>query len=173
VPPEKIIEAAREHQVDVIGLSGLITPSLDEMVSLSKELHKNNFDVPLLIGGATTSKAHTAVKIAPNYHSVVHINDASKAVTVVGDLLNENNQTFKKQIREEYEKLREQFLKRSVQKEYLNLEEARANKFQIDWNHSKIKKPNQLGIHLIENLDLKELENYIDWSPFFRSWDLH
>lgn len=173
VPPEKIIEAAKEHNVDIIGLSGLITPSLDEMVTLSKELQKNNFDVPLLIGGATTSKAHTAVKIAPNYHSVVHINDASKAVTVVGDLLNGNNQTFKAQIREEYEKLREQFLKRGKQKDYVSIEEARNSKFNIDWNNTKITKPNNLGIHIIEELDLRELEPYIDWSPFFRSWDLH
>ncbi len=173
VPPEKIIAAAKEHQVDIIGLSGLITPSLDEMVTLSKELQKNNFNVPLLIGGATTSKAHTAVKIAPNYHSVVHINDASKAVTVVGDLLNGNNQIFKDQIREEYEKLHEQFLKRGKQKDYLSIEEARKNKFKIDWNNSKITKPNQLGIHIIEDFDITQLENYIDWSPFFRSWDLH
>lgn len=173
VPPEKIIAAAKEHNVDIIGLSGLITPSLDEMVTLSKEMQKNNFNVPLLIGGATTSKAHTAVKIAPNYHSVVHINDASKAVTVVGELLNGNNQTFKAQIREEYDKLREQFLKRSTQKDYVSIEEARKNKFIIDWNQSKITKPNQLGIQIIHDFDISELEDYIDWSPFFRSWDLH
>ncbi|SMC67763.1 methionine synthase [Moheibacter sediminis] len=173
VPPEKIIAAAKEHNVDIIGLSGLITPSLDEMVTLSKELEKNNIHVPLLIGGATTSKAHTAVKIAPNYHSVVHINDASKAVTVVGDLLNGNNQTFKAQIREEYEKLREQFLKRGKQKDYVSIEDARTNKTQIDWNNSKITKPNHLGIQIIEDFDITQLEEYIDWSPFFRSWDLH
>lgn len=173
VPPEKIIQAAKEHNVDIIGLSGLITPSLDEMVTLSKEMQKNNFNVPLLIGGATTSKAHTAVKIAPNYHSVVHIHDASKAVTVVGDLLNSNNQIFKQQIREEYDKLREQFLNRSKQKDYLSIEDARKNKFRIDWKNSKIIKPNQLGIQIIEDFDLEKLEDYIDWSPFFRSWDLH
>lgn len=173
VPPEKIIQAAKEHDVDVIGLSGLITPSLDEMVTLSKELHKHNFEVPLMIGGATTSKAHTAVKIAPNYHTVVHINDASKAVTVVGDLLNGNNNIFKEQIREEYENLKEQFLKRSKQKDYLSIEEARKNKFKINWENSNIIKPNQLGIYIINDLDLKTLESYIDWSPFFRSWDLH
>ena len=174
VPPEKIIEAAQKEQVDVIGLSGLITPSLDEMVYLSKELERKNLGIPLLIGGATTSKAHTAVKIAPNYKgSVVHVNDASRAVTVVGDLLQGNNATYKQQIRDEYEGFREKFLQRSKRKEYLSLDKARNNKLKIDWSQSKIFKPNQLGIEVITDFDLKQLENYIDWTPFFRSWDLH
>lgn len=110
VPPEKIIEAAKKENVDVIGLSGLITPSLDEMVYLSKEMEKQKFEIPLLIGGATTSKAHTSVKIAPNYqHTVVHVNDASRAVSVVSNLLQKDNKIYKDQIREEYDKFREQF----------------------------------------------------------------
>jgi Methionine synthase I, cobalamin-binding domain len=175
VPPEKIINKAKEEQVDIIGLSGLITPSLDEMVFLAKEMERQNFQVPLLIGGATTSKAHTAVKIDPQYsHSVVHVNDASRAVTVVGDLLQkETSATYKKNIKLDYESFRDKFLNRGKQKEYLTLEEARANKLQIDWNPSDIKKPKQLGIEALEDFDLKLLTDYIDWTPFFRSWDLH
>lgn len=175
VPPEKIINKAKEEQVDIIGLSGLITPSLDEMVFLAKEMERQNFEVPLLIGGATTSKAHTAVKIDPQYsQSVVHVNDASRAVTVVGNLLqDESSVQYKKSIKLDYESFREKFLKRGKQKEYLTLEQARKNKFQIDWNPSDIKKPNQLGIEVWDDFDLTKLEDYIDWSPFFRSWDLH
>ncbi|WP_421807909.1 methionine synthase [Flagellimonas sp.] len=175
VPPEKIINKAKEEQVDIIGLSGLITPSLDEMVFLAKEMERQNFDVPLLIGGATTSKAHTAVKIDPQYsQSVVHVNDASRAVTVVGDLLQEETSAnYKKSIKLDYESFREKFLKRGKQKEYLTLEQARENKFQIDWKPSDIKKPNQLGIEVWDDFDLKQLVDFIDWSPFFRSWDLH
>lgn len=175
VPPEKIINKAKEEKVDIIGLSGLITPSLDEMVFLAKEMERQNFDVPLLIGGATTSKAHTAVKIDPQYsQAVVHVNDASRAVTVVGDLLQDETSTkYKKDIKLDYESFREKFLKRGKQKEYLTLEEARKNKLQIDWNPLDIKKPNQLGIEVWDDFDLTQLEEFIDWSPFFRSWDLH
>ena len=174
VPPEKIIETAIREQVDIIGLSGLITPSLDEMVYVSKEMEKKNLNIPLIIGGATTSRAHTSVKIAPHYnHTVVHINDASRAVTVVGNLLQQDNKVFKEQIREEYDKFREQFLNRTKEKEYVSIIEARKNKLQIDWNTSEIIKPKQLGIQVIEAFDIKKLEGYIDWSPFFRSWDLH
>jgi 5-methyltetrahydrofolate--homocysteine methyltransferase len=174
VPPEKIIEAAKKENVDIIGLSGLITPSLDEMVYLSKEMEKKDFSVPLLIGGATTSKAHTSVKIAPNYSStVVHVNDASRAVTVVGNLLKKDNAVYKNQIRDEYDLFREKFLNRSKTKEYLSIDEARNRKFKIDWNTSVIVKPNQLGIQEIKDFDITKLESFIDWSPFFRSWDLH
>lgn len=174
VPPEKIIEVAKKENVDVIGLSGLITPSLDEMVYVSKEMEKQNFNIPLMIGGATTSKAHSAVKIAPNYSkTVVHVNDASRAVTVVGELLQKDNQIYKTQIREEYDKFREQFLNRSKRKEYISIEDARKNKFKIDWNITEIFRPKQLGIQELQNFDITKLENYIDWSPFFRSWDLH
>lgn len=174
VPLEKILETAKKEKVDIIGLSGLITPSLDEMVYVADEMSKQAMDIPLLIGGATTSRAHTAVKIAPKYgHSVIHVNDASRAVTVVGNLLQKDNKVYKEQIREEYEKFREQFLNRAVKKEYLSLQEARKNKFTIDWSNTEIKKPNQLGVHIIDKLDLRLLVHYIDWSPFFRSWDLH
>ncbi|WP_298755062.1 methionine synthase [uncultured Psychroserpens sp.] len=174
VPPEKIIETAVKENVDVIGLSGLITPSLDEMVYLSKAMKKENLTIPLIIGGATTSKAHTSVKIAPHYnHTVVHINDASRAVTVVGNLLQKDNKAYKTQIREEYDKFREQFLTRGKRKEYISIDVARQRKYQIDWATSEIVKPKRLGIQVIDDFDLAQLEAYIDWSPFFRSWDLH
>jgi len=174
VPPEKIIETAIKEQVDIIGLSGLITPSLDEMVYVSKEMEKQNVTMPLIIGGATTSKAHTAVKIAPhNQNTVVHINDASRAVTVVGDLLQKDSRAYKNQIREEYNKFREQFLNRTRQKEYISIKEARKRKFKIDWETSDISKPKALGIKTIQEFDITKLEDFIDWSPFFRSWDLH
>ncbi|MCM4169445.1 Methionine synthase [Arenibacter antarcticus] len=175
VPPEKIINAAKEHNVDIIGLSGLITPSLDEMVFLAKEMERQNFTVPLLIGGATTSKAHTAVKIDTHYNSaVVHVNDASRAVTVVGDLLQKDGSTkYKENIKLDYADFRKKFLNRGKHKEYLKLADARANKYQVDWTNSTIVKPKNLGIQIIEDLDLRKLEPYIDWSPFFRSWELH
>lgn len=174
VPPEKIIETAKKENVDIIGLSGLITPSLDEMVTISKEMEKQNFKIPLMVGGATTSKAHSAVKIAPHYsNTVIHVNDASRAVTVVGDLLQKDNQVFKAQIREEYNLFREKFLNRTKQKEYISIEEARQKKFKIDWNTTEIVKPKQLGIQDIQDFDITLLNDYIDWSPFFRSWDLH
>jgi len=175
VPPEKIIQTAKEQRVDIIGLSGLITPSLDEMVFLAKEMERQNFEVPLLIGGATTSKAHTAVKIDPQYNStVVHVNDASRAVTVVGDLLKAASSVdYKKAIKLDYESFREKFLQRGKLKEYLPLEVARNNKFQIDWSTSEIVQPQELGIQIIADFDLRKLANYIDWAPFFRSWDLH
>lgn len=175
VPPEKIIQAAKEHNVDVIGLSGLITPSLDEMVFLAKEMERQNFSVPLLIGGATTSKAHTAVKIDPQYkNAVVYVNDASRAVTVVGDLLKkETGEKYKETIKLDYEEFRKQFLKRTKHKEYLSIEAARKNKYKIDWKTSEIVKPNQLGIQVIEDYDLNKLREFIDWTPFFRSWELH
>ncbi|MBQ0735060.1 methionine synthase [Aquimarina celericrescens] len=175
VPPEKIIQTAIDQQVDIIGLSGLITPSLDEMVYLAKEMERKNFKVPLLIGGATTSKAHTAVKIDPHYkNAVVHVNDASRAVTVVGDLLNKrNNQKYVGDLKEDYEKFREGFLKRTKKKEYLSIEEARKNKYSIDWATSEVVRPNHLGIQVIDDFDISKLKPYIDWTPFFRSWDLH
>jgi 5-methyltetrahydrofolate--homocysteine methyltransferase len=175
VPPEKIIETAKKENVDVIGLSGLITPSLDEMVFLAKEMQRQDFTVPLLIGGATTSKAHTAVKIDTQYKSaVVHVNDASRAVTVVGNLLKENTRRkYMDDLKEEYDIFRENFLKRGKVKDYLSIVDARENKFRIDWNNTNITKPNKPGIQVIEDLDLKKLEDFIDWTPFFRSWELH
>lgn len=175
VPPEKIIETAKREQVDVIGLSGLITPSLDEMVFLAKEMQRQNFRVPLMIGGATTSKAHTAVKIDPQYkNAVVHVNDASRAVTVVGNLLKENTRKkYMEDLKVTYDTFRDNFLKRGKVKEYLPLAQARKNKFKIDWETSPIKSPKKQGIQIIEDFDLKKLEEFIDWTPFFRSWELH
>ncbi|UUC46820.1 methionine synthase [Flavobacterium cerinum] len=174
VPPEKIIETAIKEQVDIIGLSGLITPSLDEMVYLAKEMDKLNIKIPLMIGGATTSRAHTAVKIAPEYsETVVHVNDASRAVTVAGNLINENLKTnYAKTIRSEYDELREGFLNRSRDKNFLTIAEARKNKRQLDWNAFTPQQPNTTGVHTI-TVALEELVDYIDWTPFFRTWDLH
>ena len=174
VPAEKIIAAAIEHQVDVIGLSGLITPSLDEMVHVADELQRKNLNFPLLIGGATTSKAHTAVKIFPKYgHTVVHVNDASRAVGVVSQLLDHNNEKYKAELKIDYEDFRVKFLDRQIEKVYVTIEEARKQKYSIDWENEEIKKPNFLGIKVIENQDLRELLDFVDWSPFFRSWELH
>lgn len=174
VPAEKIIQTAIEEKVDVIGLSGLITPSLDEMVYIAQELERQNLNFPLLIGGATTSKAHTAVKIDLKYkNAVVHVNDASRAVNVVSSLLGDRNKEYVDDLKSEYSEFREKFLNRQVEKDYVPIEEARENKFKIDWKNEEIFTPNQLGITVVKNQDLKELLPFIDWSPFFRSWDLH
>ncbi|WP_392348561.1 methionine synthase [uncultured Polaribacter sp.] len=175
VAPEKIIEAAKKENVDIIGLSGLITPSLDEMVYLAKEMERQEFKVPLLIGGATTSKAHTAVKIDTQYtNAVVHVNDASRAVTVVGDLLNpKTSHLYTAKLKKDYDEFRIKFLKRGKEKNYISLKEARKKKYKIAWETSQICKPKELGIQVLEQLSLKELVPFIDWSPFFRSWDLH
>ena len=175
VPPEKIIETAIKEQVDIIGLSGLITPSLDEMIYIAQELKRQTLDIPLLIGGATTSKAHTAVKIAPELDSsVVHVNDASRAVTVAGSLLNrETSGDYKKRIQEEYSVFRAKFLDRQETKEHIDLKTARARKLKLDWENFSPFTPNKTGIQRIENQNLDALVPYIDWSPFFRSWDLH
>ncbi len=175
VPPERVIEAARENQVDIIGLSGLITPSLDEMVFLAKEMERQNLSVPLLIGGATTSRAHTAVKIDPHYSaSVIHVSDASRAVTVVGDLLkNGESQEYRNSIKQDYAIFRDKFLRRGRQKSYVSIEAARENKLQIEWDQDRIVEPKQPGKHLIPDMSLEILKDYIDWTPFFRSWDLH
>jgi 5-methyltetrahydrofolate--homocysteine methyltransferase len=174
VPPEKIIQAAIEHKADIIGLSGLITPSLDEMVYLAKELDKLNIKIPVMIGGATTSRAHTAVKIAPEYQAtVVHVNDASRAVTVASNLLQaETKVTYTKALREEYDTLREGYLSRSRDKNFLSIEEARKNKLQLDWDQFTPFKPNFIGTKTVE-VHLSELVDFIDWTPFFSSWELY
>jgi 5-methyltetrahydrofolate--homocysteine methyltransferase len=174
VPPEKIIETAIKENVDIIGLSGLITPSLDEMVYLAKEIDKLNIKIPIMIGGATTSRAHTAVKIAPEYkETVVHVNDASRAVTVANNLLQPDTKiTYAKSLREEYDKLKEGYLSRSKEKNFLSIEEARKNKFKIDWNTFEPVKPNFIGTKTIE-VELSELVPFIDWTPFFQSWELY
>ncbi|SIQ01816.1 methionine synthase (B12-dependent) [Chryseobacterium sp. RU37D] len=174
VPAEKIIQTAIDEKVDVIGLSGLITPSLDEMVYIASELERQNLDFPLLIGGATTSKAHTAVKIDLKYkNAVVHVNDASRAVNVVSSLLGDRNKEYVEDLKNDYSEFREKFLNRQVDKDYVSIEEARQNKFKINWENEEIFTPNKLGITVVENQDLRELLPFIDWSPFFRSWDLH
>jgi 5-methyltetrahydrofolate--homocysteine methyltransferase len=172
VPPEKIIAAAIEHNVDIIGLSGLITPSLDEMVYLAKELDKRDIKIPIMIGGATTSRAHTAVKIAPQYReTVIHVNDASRAVTVAGNLLDHNNKIYASDIRAEYDAFRETFLNRSRDKNFLTIEQARVNKLKLDWENYNPTKPNFIGTKTIE-VALDVLVPYIDWTPFFRTWEL-
>jgi 5-methyltetrahydrofolate--homocysteine methyltransferase len=174
VPPEKIIEAAVKENVDIIGLSGLITPSLDEMVYLAKEMDKLNIKIPIMIGGATTSRAHTAVKIAPEYQStVVHVNDASRAVTVASNLLQvETKDSYVQAVRSEYDQLREGYLSRSRDKNYLSIEDARKNKLQLDWENFTPVKPNFIGTKTIE-VELSELVDFIDWTPFFQSWELY
>jgi 5-methyltetrahydrofolate--homocysteine methyltransferase len=173
VSPEKIIETAIKENVDIIGLSGLITPSLDEMVYLAKELDKLNIKIPVMIGGATTSRAHTAVKIAPEYReTVVHVNDASRAVTVAGNLLNaETKLEYNKALRSEYDELREGYLNRSRDKNFLTIEQARANKLRLDWENFTPKKPHVIGAQTIE-VGMETLVPYIDWTPFFRTWEL-
>ncbi|MEL1255809.1 vitamin B12 dependent-methionine synthase activation domain-containing protein [Flavobacterium sp. DGU38] len=173
VPPEKIIAAAIEHEVDIIGLSGLITPSLDEMVYLAKELDKQDIKIPIMIGGATTSRAHTAVKIAPQYReTVIHVNDASRAVTVAGNLLDHNRKIYAADIRAEYDAFRETFLNRSRDKNFLTIEEARKNKLQLDWSEYTPVKPKVIGAQTIE-VELDVLVPYIDWTPFFQTWELY
>jgi len=175
VPPEKIIDTAIKENVDAIGLSGLITPSLDEMVYLAKEMERRDLNIPLLIGGATTSKAHTVVKIDTEYkNAVVHVNDASRAVTVVSNLLNKKSANeYVVNLKKDYESFREKFLKRGKTKRYITIAEARKNKFKIDWEKAEIKKPIEMGVQMLKQISLKELLPFVDWQPFFLSWDLH
>ena len=185
VPAAKILETAREKQADVIGLSGLITPSLDEMVHVAQEMEREGFRLPLLIGGATTSRAHTAVKIAPHYQaSTVHVLDASRAVGVVNSLLNEElKSAFDKKTREDYERLRRDHSARTQRKNLLTLEGARANRTPIDWSNYVPPKPEFLGVRVYQTagsaqndtvhfFSLRTLAGYIDWSPFFHAWEL-
>jgi len=174
VPPEKIIDTAIKENVDIIGLSGLITPSLDEMVYLAKEMDKLNIKIPIMIGGATTSRAHTAVKIAPEYKAtVVHVNDASRAVTVASNLLNTESKTdFSIALRKEYDSLRDGYLNRAREKNFLTIDAARKNKFKIDWDNYKPIQPNFIGTKTVE-VELSELVDFIDWTPFFQSWELY
>jgi len=172
VAPEKIIDEAIKNQVDIIGLSGLITPSLDEMVYLAKEMDKRGIKIPIMIGGATTSKAHTAVKIAPQYReTVVHVNDASRAVTVASNLLGKGYKDYARGVKTDYDAFRETFLSRSRDKNFLSIEQARKNKLQLNWNEYEPKKPNFIGTKIID-IELEELLPYIDWNPFFRTWEL-
>ena len=173
VPANKILDEAVRLEVDVIGLSGLITPSLDEMVHIAHEMKRRNLNFPLLIGGATTSRMHTAVKIAENYnHGVIHVLDASRAVSVVSDLLNENKPAFLSKISTEYAQLKEDFLNRKIIKNYLSIGKARENKLKIE-DSIEIQKPNFIGNKTILNYDLSEIAQYIDWTPFFITWEMH
>ncbi|MGB1547098.1 MAG: methionine synthase [Alphaproteobacteria bacterium] len=174
VPYAKILKTAREEKVDLIGLSGLITPSLEEMVTNAKELEREGFTIPLLIGGATTSKAHTAVKIAPNYHApTVHVLDASRAVGVVSNLVSETRkEDFVAAIRAEYEEVRARHATKGERGPGLPLVEARARKFEIDWTQGDISKPAFLGLKSFEDYPLSELVERIDWTPFFQAWEL-
>ena len=175
VPPEKIIKTAVEQNVDIIGLSGLITPSLDEMVFLAQELNRQNINIPLLIGGATTSKAHTAVKIHPETKfPVVHVNDASRAVGVASSLINKNSkEKYWEEISLDYTNFREKFLNKKTNKRYISYQQAKTNKFKIDFKEYNPVKPNFLGVKVIDEILLEDLVPYIDWSPFFNSWGLH
>ena len=171
---EKILDEARKHGVDVIGLSGLITPSLDEMTHVAGEMQRLGFKLPLLIGGATTSRAHTAVKIAPSYDQpVIHVLDASRSVGVVSALLNpEQREDYIEKTRGEYQKLREDHAGRTREKKMLTLEEARARRTPIDWQSARIDTPAFLGRRVIDDRPLEELVPLIDWSPFFHTWEL-
>lgn len=173
-PSEKILVAAREHNVDVIGLSGLITPSLDEMAHVAKEMTREGFTIPLLIGGATTSRMHTAVKIAPAYKNpVIHVLDASRSVTVVNRLVSDSlKEDFVSEIAQEYEKLRVEYSQRNKRKTYLSLEKARENRTVIDWKEAPITPPVKPGITLFKEFDLGKLRRYIDWGPFFIAWEM-
>ena len=177
VPTQKILEAAREHNVDIIGLSGLITPSLDEMVGVAKEMERQGFTMPLLIGGATTSRMHTAVKIDPHYSGpVIHVLDASRSVPVAGRLVSDTEGTKEeifREIKAEYAKLRDEHARRRQEKASLSITKARDNRAPIDWSAFEPTRPQFLGNRYFEDYDLAELATYIDWTPFFQTWQLH
>jgi 5-methyltetrahydrofolate--homocysteine methyltransferase len=173
VPCEKVLAEAKSHGVDLIGLSGLITPSLDEMVTVAEEMSREKFQIPLLIGGATTSAAHTAVKIAPAYTgSVVHVIDASRVVGVAQKLLSpENRETYLSQVRTDQEKARKDYETRRAGQKLLSIGEARKRSAQMDWTKNP-EKPEFLGVKVYEDYPLEDLAQYIDWSPFFHAWEL-
>ncbi len=174
VSADKILEEAKKQNVDIIGLSGLITPSLDEMVHVAKEMERLGFKIPLLIGGATTSKVHTAVKIAQNYSGpVIHVNDASKSVPVASSLIsNELRDAFMADVTKDYDRVREQNKNAQSQNKFIPIAEARENKFPIDWEKTEITKPTFIGNKVFENYSLSEIAEYIDWTPFFISWEM-
>ncbi|EGR7976882.1 methionine synthase [Vibrio vulnificus] len=174
VPCEQILKVAKEQQVDIIGLSGLITPSLDEMVHVAKEMERLGFDLPLLIGGATTSKAHTAVKIEQNYsHPVVYVNNASRAVGVCTSLLSDElRPAFVERLQADYELVRDQHNRKKPRTKPVTLEAARANKVAIDWQSYTPPVPSQPGVHVFDDFDVATLRQYIDWTPFFLTWSL-
>ncbi|NOX38585.1 MAG: methionine synthase [Calditrichaeota bacterium] len=173
-PANKILEVARKENVDIIGLSGLITPSLEEMVHVAEELEREGMDIPLLIGGATTSKIHTAVKIAPRYHApTIHVLDASRAVGVVSNLLSaKDREQFLRVIQEEYDRIRREHEKKMAHRQLIPLEEARKNRLKIDWKTAPILKPRFLGHRLFTHYPLDPLPRWIDWTPFFQTWEM-
>ncbi|MFM7023898.1 MAG: methionine synthase [Flavobacteriales bacterium] len=175
IPCDKILAEAKKHNVDIIGLSGLITPSLDEMVYVAKEMEREGFKIPLLIGGATTSKVHTAVKIDQHYtgNQAVHVLDASRAVTVANSLLGDNKAKYIEDVQAEYQRMRENHAKKKAQKDTVTIEEAQANRFPIEWKAEDIVKPKFLGVKTITDVSLEEIVPYIDWTPFFQTWELH
>jgi len=175
VATDKILETAVREKVDIIGLSGLITPSLDEMVHVAHEMKRRGIKLPLMIGGATTSRMHTAVKIAPQYDDgVIHVLDASRSVTVAGSLLNpEQKPAFLQGIKTEYDKLKEDFANKKSTKQYLKFEEAQKNAAVIDWDNFKPVAPTFLGTKIFDNYSLAEIAEYIDWQPFFIAWEMH
>ena len=175
VPTETILKTAREQDIDIIGLSGLITPSLDEMVHVAKEMQRQNFKLPLMIGGATTSRVHTAVKIEPNYENetVVYVKDASRAVGVASALLSEaKGKGFRQQVTDEYINVRKLHAGKQSRKKFVSLEQARENKTPIDWSGYQPPKPNKPGLTVIDDIALSELVEFIDWTPFFQAWEL-
>ena len=174
VPAERILEVAKEENVDVIGLSGLITPSLDEMEHVAREMNIAGFNIPLMIGGATTSRVHTAVKIEHHYENAqtVHVLDASRAVTVVESLLGDKKENYVNNIKEEYAKLRDTHAKKQLAKKLVSINTARANHFPIEWKQEDITKPNFVGVKSFNSFPLTEIERYIDWMPFFQTWEL-
>ena len=174
VPANKIMEEAKKNEVDVIGLSGLITPSLDEMIDVAKEMQRNDFKVPLMIGGATTSKIHTAVKINEHYNNntVIHVLDASKAVGVTAKLIGKEQQNFRADVAVEYDIIKENYLNRKSEKEYVSIAKARENAVVTDWDKENIATANQLGVQVFEDIDIATIRNYIDWTPFFFTWEM-
>jgi len=174
VPADKILNEAEKHGADIIGLSGLITPSLDEMVHVASEMKRRGMKQPLLIGGATTSRMHTALKIAEQYdNGVIHVLDASRSVSVAGSLLNQQKQSFLEETRKEFKKLREEFANKKNTKELLKYEDAVKNKFQIDWKTTSLVAPSFTGSRVLNDISLAELVDYIDWNPFFIAWEMH
>ncbi len=171
---DKILSEAIKNNVDIIGLSGLITPSLDEMIYVAKEMQRNNFKIPLILGGATTSKIHTAVKVNEHYNNntIVHVLDASKSVGVLNKLLGKKSKGFNLEINDEYKKIKQNYLQRKSQKKYLSLIDARNNSLETDWENQKISTPNQLGVQVFNDISIKEIRNYIDWTPFFYTWEM-
>jgi 5-methyltetrahydrofolate--homocysteine methyltransferase len=175
VPSQKILDTARERKVDIVGLSGLITPSLDEMCHVAAEMEREGFDLPLLIGGATTSRVHTAVKISPNYHKsqAIYVTDASRAVGVVSNLMSqEERQKMIARVRDEYRDMAESYARGQAEKARASIADARANRLKLDWANYAPPKPTFLGTRAFKAYDLAALARYIDWTPFFHAWEL-